>query len=119
VTKLKMSDDLKICITKLAADGSNWVTYRYRMLWAIDLRGLSEHLTNASMTMTYIDAGTINNQTPTMRWRSDQSIVKQLITVSVPNSVFNNIKTSTTAKGVWDALKALYEGRTTLILVDL
>jgi hypothetical protein len=56
-----MSDDLKISITKLVADGSNWVTYRDRMLWAMNSCDLSEHLTNASMTQTYVDAGTVTD----------------------------------------------------------
>jgi hypothetical protein len=114
-----MSDDLKISITKLVADGSNWVTYCDRMLWAMNSRDLSEHLTNASMTQTYVDAGTIGNVTPQMRWTHDQAVVKQLIAASVPDTIFNRIKTGTTAKDVWDALKKLYKGRTMLILIDL
>jgi hypothetical protein len=93
-----MSDDLKISITKLVADGSNWVTYRDRMLWAVNSRDLSEHLTNASMTQLYNNAGTIGNTTPQMRWTHDQAVVKQLIAASVPDTVFNRIKTGTTAK---------------------
>jgi len=37
----------------------------------------------------------------------------------VPNSVFTNIKGHNTAKDVWDALKALYKGHTTMVLVNL
>jgi transposase InsO family protein len=114
-----MSDDLKISITKLVADGSNWVTYRDRMLWAIDSRGLSEHLTNATITATYTAVGTVGSVTPQMRWSGDQAMVKQLIAISVPDTVFNRIKTGTTAKDVWDALRKLYEGRTMLITIDL
>ena len=54
-----------------------------------------------------------------MQWRLDQATVKQLIATSIPDSVFNGIKTGTSAKDVWDALKKLYKGCTTLILVDL
>jgi hypothetical protein len=114
-----MGDELKISITKLIADGSNWVTYRDRMLWAIDSRGLSEHLTNATITATYTAVGTVGSVTPQMRWSGDQAMVKQLIAISVPDTVFNSIKTGTTAKDVWDALKKLYEGRTMLITIDL
>src|ERR1700677_3082778 len=114
-----MSDDLRISITKLIADGSNWVTYRDRMLWAIDSRGLAEHLTNAAMTVTYTAVGLVGTVTPQMRWDHDQAVVKQLIAASVPDTVFNSIKTGTTAKDVWDALKKLYEGCTMLITIDL
>lgn len=43
----------------------------------------------------------------------------QVIAASVPNSVFTNIKGHNTTKDVWDALKALYKGRTTMVLVNL
>ena len=52
-------------------------------------------------------------------WDLDQSVVKQLKAASVPDSVFNAIKTGATAKDIWDELKKLYERRTILILVDL
>jgi len=71
------------------------------------------------MTQTYQDAGNVGILMPQMQWHLDQAVVKQLIGSSVPDTVFNAIKTGTTAKDVWDALKKLYEGRTTLILVDL
>ncbi|KAF8259908.1 hypothetical protein EI94DRAFT_1466009, partial [Lactarius quietus] len=98
---LKMSEELKISITKLATDGSNWVTYRDRMLWAVDSCGLYEHLTNTTITTTYTTAGTIGTVTPQMRWNADQAVVKQLIAISVPDTVFNRIKTGTNAKDVW------------------
>ena len=114
-----MSDDTKITVTKLVVDGSNWVTYRDRMQWAIDSRSLSIHLTSPTITQEYKDAGNVGIMTPKIRWRHDQAAVKQLIGSSVPDTVFNAIKTGNTAKDVWDQLKKLFEGRTTLILVDL
>ena len=113
-----MSDN-KTTVTKLLADGSNWVIYRDRMLWAIDSRGLKDHITSTSITQPYKDTGRVGHLEAQQRWDLDQSVVKQLIAASVPNSVFNSIKTGITAKDVWDELKKLYEGRTTLILVDL
>ena len=44
-----------------------------------------------------------------MQWRLDQATVKQLIAMSIPDSVFNGIKTGASAKDVWDALKKLYK----------
>ena len=60
---LVMSDDLHINVPKLAADGSNWVIYRDRMSWAMNLRSLSDHLTNVTMPATYATAGTVNGIT--------------------------------------------------------
>ena len=40
-----------------------------------------------------------------------------VIATSIPNTVFTNIKSKTTAMEVWDALKALYEACMTMLLV--
>ena len=114
-----MSDELRINVPKLAADGSNWVIYRDRMLWAMDLRTLSDHLTNISMPTAYGSAGTIGGLSASARWAHGEATVKQAIAASVPDSIFNQIKGSTRAMDVWDALKALFEGRTQMIVVDL
>ena len=114
-----MGDNLKLSVTKLIVDGSNWVMYCDCMLWAVGSCNLAMHLTEATITQEYLDAGNVGILMPQLCWDLDQRIVKQLISTSVPNSVFNNIKTGATAKDVWDELKKQYEGCTTLILVDL
>jgi hypothetical protein len=43
----------------------------------------------------------------------------QIIVALVPNSVFTNIKGHNNTRDVWDALKALYEGCITMVLVNL
>ena len=114
-----MSDELRINILKLQADGSNWVIYRDRMLWAMDSRTLSDHLTNISMPTAYGSAGTVGGLSASVQWAHSEVTVKQAIAASVPDSIFNHIKGSTRAKDVWDALKKLFEGRTQMIVVDL
>jgi hypothetical protein len=52
-----------------------------------------------------------------MHWDNDEATAMYTIAASIPNSVFTSVKSNTTAKDVWDALKALYEGRTTMVLV--
>jgi hypothetical protein len=115
-----MSDELRINIPKLSG---RWVKLGHlsgtRMIWAISSRTLSDHLTNASMPAAYGAAGTINGVTAPVRWAHSEATMKQAIAASVPDSIFNRIKGSTRAKDVWDALKALFEGRTQMIVVDL
>jgi hypothetical protein len=65
-----MSDDLQINVTKLATDGSNWVTYRDRMIWAINSCRWSEHLIHPTVPPSYITAGDINGLTPAQRWEA-------------------------------------------------
>jgi gag-polypeptide of LTR copia-type len=114
-----MSDEFKIRITKLAADGTNWVTYRNWMMWALDTKGLLEHLTSDMITSDYSAAGTIDGLTPEVRWERDEAMVKQFVASSVPDRVFSQIKAGLTAKEFWDQLGALYEGRSKLILFKL
>src|SRR6266850_5993536 len=114
-----MGNKSKIVVEKLLSDGSNWVTYRDCMTWSLQSRGLLDHLNHITITTQYVAIGDINNITPQMRWEADEAIAMQVIAASVPNSVFTNIKGHNTAKDVWDALKALYEGHTTMVLVNL
>ena len=71
------------------------------------------------MPALYGAAGAINGVDAPARWAYGEATVKQMIAASVPDSVFTQIKGSTRAKDVWDALRALYEGRTSMIVADL
>ncbi len=73
-----MDDNFKTSVAeKLIEDGSNWITYRDRMFWAMDSYGLSDHLTSTTVTKTYTGIGNIGNLTPEMRWRTDEAIVQE------------------------------------------
>jgi LTR polyprotein gag-polypeptide-like protein len=106
-------------VKKLVSDGSNWVTYHDRMIWSLRFCGLLDHLTSTTTTASYTNASNINNITPQARWDTNEAITMQVIAASIPNSVFTNIKSKTTARDVWNALKAMYEGRTIMMLVRL
>ena len=112
-------DDLQFNVTKLATDGSNWVAYRDRMIWAINLRQWSEHLTRATVPPSYFTAGIINGLTPDQRWEAEEASAKHLIAMSVPDDVFNCIKTKPKAMEVWRAVETFYLSRTKYIRVDL
>ena len=71
------------------------------------------------MPALYGAAGAINGVDAPARWAYGEATVKQMIAASVPDSVFTQIKGSTRAKDVWEALRALYEGRTSMIVADL
>jgi gag-polypeptide of LTR copia-type/Pol polyprotein, beta-barrel domain len=114
-----MSDEFKIQVMKLAADGSNWVTYCDQIMWALDVKGLLEHLMSDVIMSDYSAASTVDGLTLEARWKKDEAMVKQLVASSVPDTVFSQIKAGLKAKEVWDQLRALYEGQTKLILVDL
>jgi len=52
----------------------------------------------------YIDTGNINGQTPQSRWDAEEATAKQLIASSVPDHIFNRIKTQITATDIWNTL---------------
>jgi hypothetical protein len=55
----KLGDDF-LRVPKLTADGENWVTYKERLLWSIDARGLVGHLD--STTTKPVDPATLSGR---------------------------------------------------------
>ena len=78
-----MSDD-RTAITKLAMDGSNWVTDQDCMNWLFKSRLWSDHLTSTTITQPYLNAGDVNGQTPPQRWAAEEAAANNMIATSVP-----------------------------------
>ncbi|KAF8484320.1 hypothetical protein F5888DRAFT_1770990 [Russula emetica] len=115
-----MTGDFTLHLPKLSADGSNWITYRDRIKWTITMRGLGDHLTDDKLTQGYRSAGDIGGLKPEQRWTADKIAVNQIFGATIPDLVFNQIKSSYEPKDVWDKLKALFEGKSrSLLLADL
>lgn len=88
----------------LAADGSNWATYRGRMAWMLG-GDLADHLTNAEVPKSGAGAETVT----TTRWERDDAIVQQYIAASIPDDVFAVVQKGTSAKDYWHNLEARFE----------
>jgi hypothetical protein len=114
-----MSDYIKLELVRLASDGSNWVSYRDRLIVTLKSRRWHDHLTSDTVTTTYTSRGDINNLTPAMRWEDNDEVVKHIIMSSIPDDIFNRIKTGANAKEWWEKLKGICEGRSRSILIDL
>ena len=114
-----MGDDIKSTMDKLLPNGSNWVSYCNRLRWALKAKNIQEHLTSGTITQNYIDISNIGNMTPNRRWCVDDAYVKQVIAQTVTNDVFARVKMHMHAKNVWDALKGIYKGRSSLISINL
>lgn len=129
-------------VPKLNADGSNWVTFKDRFRWAIDARGMLDQLENVVEEPT---DPTASEETPESapadsqggntqvqsselqyrnflirrsQWRTAEATIKQCIASTVPDSVFNRIKTKKTAKGIWDALASIFQERSLMVAID-
>ena len=114
-----MSDNYRTTLTKLAPNGLNWVTYRDRLTWFFQTRKWSQHLINDAVPQSYINAGDINGVTPQNRWDAEECTATELIAESVPDTVISKIRSKTNVMEIWNTLRGLYEGRTTMIVVDM
>jgi hypothetical protein len=72
-----------------------------------------------SVTTAYMNAGEVGGLDPDACWDWHKAGMKQLITVSIPDSTFNQVKLGSSAKDVWKKLKQLYEGHTEMMMTDL
>src|SRR5713226_4275496 len=109
----------KLHLPKLALDGSNWITYCDRIQWSFKMRGLGNHLISNSIPDEDLEAGDIGGYTPTQRWERGEVSASSLLDATIPDDVFRSIKDAESVKEVWDNLKALFEGKSRTILVDL
>src|ERR1700678_195681 len=130
-------DETIFKVPKLLADGSNWVTYRDRLRWALSARGLLDNITDSIPEPTNptvndpppdpsdtaaIAAHTSLNRGYAIRiekWATAEATVKQCIASTVPDSIFNRIKAKKSAKDVWDAVTEIFEDRSTMVAIDL
>src|SRR5713226_5548233 len=109
----------KLHLPKLASDGSNWITYRDHIQWSFKMRGLGNHLISNSILDEDLEAGDISGYTHTQRWEMVEVRTSSLLDATIPDNVFWSIKDAESVKEVWDNLKALFEGKSRTILVDL
>jgi gag-polypeptide of LTR copia-type len=99
-----------------------WCDERMRFLAGIG-PGLSQiqqdHLMHKNISRTYMDTGTISGQLPAVQWRMHEAIIKQIFSISIPDSVFNQIKSAVNIKSLWEELIRLMEACTKIYVIDL
>ncbi|KAJ6514309.1 hypothetical protein C8R47DRAFT_960121, partial [Mycena vitilis] len=117
------------------ADGTNWVFFRDRFLFALDAAGLDGHFeTKASGTaeapvepkIVDVAAPTeaekkANNEYLARRriWKSEQAVIKQGLASVIPDSLFLKVKAASTARAMWDKVKEEFEKKSKMVTVDL
>jgi hypothetical protein len=92
---------------------------RDRLNITLPMRRWQEHLISATVTQAYRGCGDVNGVAPNMRWEDDDEAVKGLIMTSIPDEIFNRIKTGASAQVWWDSPKDICEGRSRSLLIDL
>ena len=106
-------------ITKLATDGSNWVTYRDCMVVTFRARQWSDHFTNTTTSPNYTAAGVINGHDPNQRWALDKDLAIDLISNTIPDQVFNRVKSHTTVMETWNTIKKIHQDRSKIATINL
>ncbi|KAJ7616214.1 hypothetical protein DFH06DRAFT_1013108, partial [Mycena polygramma] len=113
------------------ADGTNWVFFRDRFLFALDAAGLSDHFETTSAApeppvMVDTAAPTTeeakaNDKYLARRriWKSEQAIIKQGLASVLPDALFLKVKGAETAKAMWGKVKDEYEKKSKMVTVDL
>ncbi|KIO05711.1 hypothetical protein M404DRAFT_140299 [Pisolithus tinctorius Marx 270] len=123
-------DDHSLQVPTLNADRSNWLYYKAWVEWAISLKGLIRHLTGLDAKPEDPSAGKDASWKPTAteqklvseylwQWAKDDRYVKQVITVSLLESLFLQVLKEETAKSVWGVLTDLFQNCSCVIAIDL
>jgi hypothetical protein len=103
----------------LAADGSNWVNYRDRLVAILQAKKLADHLVSDVVTARYNAAGNVNGLMPAQRWSDDEDTTLVILNGSIPDAIYTQVKGGTNIKAIWDALRLLFEGRSRNRIMDL
>ena len=109
----------RLRLPKLARGGANWVTYKDRIVWALQASSIDDHLVSATPPDTYIALGIQNNLSADARWKKEEGDIKAVFAQTLPDTAFNKIKPSANIKAAWDGLKALYEDRSKALVADV
>src|SRR5271168_512426 len=117
-------------IPKLETDGSNWVIFKDRFLYAAAAASLISHVDGTEVIPPLV---TIGPGTPTAeqlqkfdeynlalsKWKSDEAIIKQAIATVIPDSLFIEVRKKETAFLMWEAVKNQREKKSRMVTVDM
>ena len=117
-------------IPKLEANGSNWVIFKDRFLFAAAATSLISHIDGigAAPTPVTFASGPLSAKqqkalddyrSELSRWQSDEAIVRQAIASTISNSLFLEVRKRETALGMWEAVKDQREKKSQMVTVDM
>src|SRR5258705_9255657 len=123
-------------IPKVAEDGSNWVTYKERMLTAIGARGLMQYVDgwakqpipfvlDASQTpLNVAGKPATDTEIEALDDKLDDfyqkdALVKQHIFSTISDRILLHVQNLQSASKIWAEIRKIHEGETELVQVDL
>ena len=129
----KLGDEF-LRIPKLDVSGTNWVIFKDRFTWALDARGILDHIEGLSVEPVdpIPDAdrkkGPLNEEQDKLQrewkkeikeWRQAEAIAKQQIASSIPDSLFMKVRAKGSAYEIWTELGKHFEKRSRMVSIDL
>ena len=128
-----LKEDLLPKIPTLKADGSNWLTFKNRVEWATEAKGLIEYLEGTKPKPIDPSEGQDPLWEPSdaealavteylekyAKWRKENGYVKQLIGSALPETLFIKIRNETSASTIWDALANEFENCSRVVAIEL
>ena len=127
------SGDKFLCIPKLEVSRTNWVIYKECFIWALDARGIIDHIdgTGSEPTDPVLEA-TCNRKEALsaeqtkldVKWKKElrewefmEAIAKQQIASSIPDSLFLKIHSKGTAFGIWKGLEDNFQKKSQMVVI--
>ncbi|KIJ08517.1 hypothetical protein PAXINDRAFT_18356 [Paxillus involutus ATCC 200175] len=116
-TTLPSSNSALFNIPKLAEDGTNWITYKERMLTAIvdPTTGQATKADGTAPTQTEID----ERDEKIDEFYQKDSLVKQQIFSTITDRLLLLVQKLDGAAAVWKEVCKIHEGKTELVQIDL
>src|SRR6267142_3181193 len=110
---------MPVQVPKLSLDGSNWVTYRDRLKWAMQANTFDDHAEASSPSAEYTALGTIGGVTSGVRWAKEENMIKLILGSTLPDSAFNRIKMTANVHNAWEILKWVFEEQSKALVADV
>ena len=129
----KLGDEF-LRIPKLEVSGTNWVIYKERFTWALDTRGIVDHIDGSGsepvdpVPEAARKADKLSEEQAkldsewkklTKEWKTGEAVAKQQIASSIPDSLFLKIRHHGTAALIWKALEDHFQKRSQMVAIDL
>jgi hypothetical protein len=128
----KLGDEF-LRIPKLEVPGTNWVIFKDRFTWALDARGILDHIDGSGeepvkpitpeseTTPSAEDEAKLDVEwkKEVKEWKQGEAIAKQQIASSIPDSLFMKVRAKGTAYEIWTELGKHFEKRSRMVSIDL
>ena len=135
----KLGDEF-LQIPKLEVSGTNWVIFKDRFTWALDARGILDHIDGSATEPAKPEAKELGSdmteeqktaeaekqekleaewKKDVKEWKQGEAIAKQQIASSIPDSLFMKVLAKGTAYDIWTKLEKHFEKRSRMVSIDL